>query len=196
MEERLLQFLYTNRNDVDYSGMVSINKFLSTLEVSDNFKLMASFLDRLQGENSINYSHSGPSFAQELKEERSLKNVTFRAKITGHGENKLQQLIRERRQDELNENIKTTNVSLQKANLSSVILNSKTDGYYKQLKRATWVIAFATVITMLATIVNIGVTIYVSTTQQNNQSQPQLQLIQPTDTSSKEKIEIPQRDSN
>lgn len=50
---------------------------------------------------------------------------------------------------ELNENIKSTNLSLQSANASTKELNVKTNQYYNQLKWATWVIALATGINVI-----------------------------------------------
>ena len=90
-----------------------------------------------------------------------------------------------------NNSIIETNASLQQTNNSTRELNYKTDGYYNQLKKATWWIAIATVVTALATIVNVAVTILESHKPQNNKEQSHMQSTPQKDTSLKMQTKIP-----
>lgn len=61
---------------------------------------------------------------------------------------------------ELTEITKSEYKSSIHTNESIIELNSRTEKYYKQLQAATWWIAVATVVTTIATIVNVIVSIY------------------------------------
>ena len=76
---------------------------------------------------------------------RDLSNTEVLLKILPLGLNRVAELKRQTKLDELNE-------ALTLSNESNIELNKETKSYYKQLKWATWVIAGATIVTMLSSI--------------------------------------------